>query len=62
MIFPFPIPWSRDFLEKLIVVKLTHRPDDGGSRHLLNVGRLPPDYTAQQPRRQPIFTLAAVRT
>jgi hypothetical protein len=31
---------------------LPHRPDDGSSKHLLNVGKLP-DYTALQPRRQP---------
>jgi hypothetical protein len=31
---------------------LSHRPDDGGSKHLRNVGKLLPDYTAQQPRRQ----------
>jgi hypothetical protein len=30
-------------------------PDDGGSKHLWNVGKLLPDYTAQQPRRQAIF-------
>jgi hypothetical protein len=28
-------------------------PDDGGGKHLWNVGKLLPDYTAQQPRRQP---------
>jgi hypothetical protein len=33
--------------------KLNHRPDDGGSKHLWNVGKLLPDYTAQQPRKQP---------
>jgi hypothetical protein len=27
-------------------------PDDGGSNHLCNVGKLLPDYTAQHPRRQ----------
>jgi hypothetical protein len=27
------------------------RPDDGGSKHLWNVGKLLPDYTAQHPRR-----------
>jgi hypothetical protein len=32
---------------------MTHRPDDGGSKHLWNVGKLLPDNTAQQPRRQP---------
>jgi hypothetical protein len=30
-----------------------HRPDDGGSKDLWNVGKLLPDYTALQPRRQP---------
>jgi hypothetical protein len=29
------------------------RPDDVGSKHLWNVGKLLPDYTEQQPRRQP---------
>jgi hypothetical protein len=33
--------------------QLTHRPDDGGSKDLWNVGKLLPDYTALQPRRQP---------
>jgi hypothetical protein len=32
---------------------LEDRPDDGGSKHLLNVGKFLPDYTAQHPRRQP---------
>jgi hypothetical protein len=32
---------------------LTHRPDDGDSKHLRNVGKLLPDYRTQQPRRQP---------
>jgi hypothetical protein len=27
-------------------------PNDGGSKHLRNVGKLLPDYTAQHPRRQ----------
>jgi hypothetical protein len=26
-----------------------HRPDDGGSKHLWNVGKLLPDYTEQHP-------------
>jgi hypothetical protein len=30
-----------------------HSPDDGGSKHLRNVGKFLPDYTAQHPRRQP---------
>jgi hypothetical protein len=28
------------------------RPDDGGSKDLWNVGKLLPDYTVLQPRRQ----------
>jgi hypothetical protein len=28
-------------------------PDDGGSKYLRNIGKLLPDYTALQPRRQP---------
>jgi hypothetical protein len=28
-------------------------PDDGGSMYLWNVGKLTPEYTAQQPGRQP---------
>jgi hypothetical protein len=36
------------------LVEVTHRPDDGGSKHLRNVCKLLLDYTAQQPRRQSI--------
>jgi hypothetical protein len=32
---------------------ITHRPDGGGSKDLWNVGKLLPDYTVLQPRRQP---------
>jgi hypothetical protein len=31
----------------------THGPDDGGSKHFLNVGKILSDYTAQQPKRHP---------
>jgi hypothetical protein len=31
-------------------------PDDGGSKYLRNASKLLPDYTAQQPRRQPSST------
>jgi hypothetical protein len=38
----------------MAVFWVTHRPDDGGSRHLWNVGKFLTDYTtAQQLRRQP---------
>jgi hypothetical protein len=30
-----------------------HRPGNGGSEHLSNVGKRLSDYMAQQPRRQP---------
>jgi hypothetical protein len=30
-----------------------HGPDDGGIKDLWDVGKLLPDYTALQPRRQP---------
>jgi hypothetical protein len=32
---------------------MTHRPGDGGSKDLWNVGKLLPDFTALQSRRQP---------
>jgi hypothetical protein len=31
----------------------THCPDDGGRKYLWNVGKLLPDYSVLQPRRQP---------
>jgi hypothetical protein len=34
------------------VCRLVDRPDDGGNKHLWNVCKLLPDYTAQHPRRQ----------
>jgi hypothetical protein len=33
------------------------RPDDGGSKDLWNVGKLLPDYTVLQPRRQQSSTM-----
>jgi hypothetical protein len=30
----------------------THRPDDWGNKHLWNVGKLLPDYTARRPKRR----------
>jgi hypothetical protein len=35
------------------MLELLYRPDDGGSKDFRNVGKLLPDYTALQPRRQP---------
>jgi hypothetical protein len=34
--------------------KQVARADDGGSKHLWNVSKLLPDYTTQQPWRQPV--------
>jgi hypothetical protein len=34
------------------IAPCSHRPDDGGSKHLRNVDQLLRNYTAQQPRRQ----------
>jgi hypothetical protein len=40
-----------------------HHPDDGGSKHLRNVRKLLPDYTVQQPIRQPSsWTLSIIIT
>jgi hypothetical protein len=36
-----------------MLAKAWHRPDDGGSTDLWNVGKLIPVYTALQPKRQP---------
>jgi hypothetical protein len=38
------------------------RSDDGGNKHLWNVGKLLADYMVQQLRRQAIFIFASVRT
>jgi hypothetical protein len=32
-------------------IRSPYRPDDGGSKHLWNVDKLLPHYTAQQPRK-----------
>jgi hypothetical protein len=42
--------------------KKTDRPDNGGSKHLRNVGKLLPEYTAQQTQKTVISILIAVRT
>jgi hypothetical protein len=35
-----------------IITAMTYHPDDGGSKHLWNVGKFMPHYTAQYHRRQ----------
>jgi hypothetical protein len=35
----------------VVPCSLTHRPDDGGSKHLWNVGKFLPDYMAQHSKR-----------
>jgi hypothetical protein len=52
---------SFGLLRRVVWQKLTDfsegdRPDDGGSKHLWNVSNLLPNYTAQQPRKQPFHT------
>jgi hypothetical protein len=37
--------------------EVSHCPDDGGSKDLWNVGKLVPDHTALQPRRQSLIAL-----
>jgi hypothetical protein len=41
------------YLKLIPLTRLTHCPDYGGSKDLWNAGKLLPDYTALQPRRQP---------
>jgi hypothetical protein len=43
-----------ELLAASIIRAMIYRPDDGGSKHLRNAGKLLlPDYTALQPKRQP---------
>jgi hypothetical protein len=41
------------YAASIIRASSTHHPDDGGSKDLWNVGKLLPDYTELQPKRQP---------
>jgi hypothetical protein len=41
-----------EVLAAFIIRAMRNRPNDEGSKYLWNVGKLLPDYTAQQPRRQ----------
>jgi hypothetical protein len=43
---------DQDTRFQVLTTASTHRLDDGGSKHLRNVGKLLPDYTAQQSSRQ----------
>jgi hypothetical protein len=45
------------YLSTLWSMTTANRPDDGDSKDLWNVGKLLPDYTALQPRRQPSSNL-----
>jgi hypothetical protein len=49
------------YLKPIPRTRLTHRPDDGGSKDLWNVGKLLLDYTALQPGRQPSRLLSFYR-
>jgi hypothetical protein len=35
-------------VSEVLADSITYKPVDGGSKHLSNVGKLLPDYTAQQ--------------
>jgi hypothetical protein len=39
-----------------VVAPCSQGDDNGGSKDLWNFGKLLPDYTALQPRRQPLHT------
>jgi hypothetical protein len=45
---------------QVLTAAMTHRPDNGGSNHLWNVGKVLPDNTAQHPRRQSSLNLILV--
>jgi hypothetical protein len=47
-------------IRSVILVKFTHRPDDGGSTDLWNVGKLIPVYTVLKPRRRPSLILEKI--
>jgi hypothetical protein len=51
----------RPYTSKSKMAVFCHRPDDGCSKYLWNVGKLLPDYTPQQPRRQVIFLWTVFR-
>jgi hypothetical protein len=40
------------------IARWVHRPDDRDSKHIWNVGKPLPYYTAQQPRGQPFLNLS----
>jgi hypothetical protein len=45
--------YSEDTFRRSNSFETPHRPDDGYSKYLRNVGKQLPDYTAQHPTRQP---------
>jgi hypothetical protein len=51
-VFQVVAPCSLVEVYASIIRAMSHRPDDGGGKDLWNVGKLLPDYTALQPRRQ----------
>jgi hypothetical protein len=52
LILPTELFRSTQMIDILRWLSSGDRPDDGGSKDLWNVGKLLPDYTALQPRRQ----------
>jgi hypothetical protein len=49
------VPDMSPYLNLIVGAHCTHRADDGGSKHLWNVVKFLPHYTAQQPRWQPLL-------
>jgi hypothetical protein len=52
---------ERRFRGAYCLLHQAHHPDNGGSKHLLNVGQFPRDYTVQHSRTQS-SSHSAVRT
>jgi hypothetical protein len=46
-------PRARNWFRMWELRVCDHHPDDGVSKHLWNVSKFLPDFTAQEPRRQP---------
>jgi hypothetical protein len=43
------------------LARINHRPEDGGSKHLCNAGKLLSDHMSQQPRRKSSSTFILFR-
>jgi hypothetical protein len=43
---------SENALSSVVITAIIHCPEGGDSKNFRNVGKLPPHYMAQQPRKQ----------